>query len=134
VEDFLLGLLGALFEIFGEAALEILFGLAAEALAAAIDRLKDAGPAALMIGVAFGGAGAGLISSWLVPHRLILTRPAMPGLSIVLAPLVTGFVMGFVGKQIRRSGRWPSSVATFRGGVVFAFSMALVRFLLIGAR
>ena len=133
MEDFLLGLVGALLEIFGEAALEILFGLAAEAPAAAIERLKDAGPAALAIGVAFGGAGAGL-TSWVVPHRLIVTRPAIPGLSLVVAPLVTGFVMGFLGKQIRRSGRWPSSVATFRGGVVFAFSMALVRFLLIGAR
>jgi hypothetical protein len=114
--------------------LKILFGLAAEAPAAAIERLKDAGPAALTIGVAFGGAGAGLVSSWFVPHRLMVLRPAIPGLSLVVAPLATGFVMGFPGKQIRRSGHWPSSVATFRGGVVFAFLMALVRFLLIGAR
>ena len=134
MEDFLLGLLGALLEVIGEALLELLFGLAAEALSAGIKRLKEAGPVALTIGLAFGGAGAGLLSAWLVPHRLIVTRVAIPGLSLVVAPVATGFVMGFLGKQIRRAGHSPNSVATFRGGLVFAFSMALVRWSLIGAQ
>jgi hypothetical protein len=133
VEHLLEALLGVLLEVIGDALLEVLFGLAAEALSGVIKRLKDAGPVVLTLGLAGAGAGAGLLSAWLVPHRLIVGRVVIPGLSLVAAPLVTGFVMGLLGQQIRRAGHWPSSVATFRGGVVFAFSMALVRWWLIGA-
>jgi hypothetical protein len=134
VEEFLAGLIGALLGVVVEALLEVLFGLAVEALSATIKRLKDAGPVALTLGLVFAGAGAGFVSSWLVPHRVIAIGAAVPGLSLVLAPLLTGCVMALLGKQMGRSGQSPSPVATFRGGVVFAFSMALVRWLLVGVR
>lgn len=132
VEDLLAGLLGALAEIVGDFLLEVLFGLAAEALSACIGRLKQATPAVSAIGLAFVGAAAGLLSVWLVPHRLIVTRTSLPGVSLLLAPLVTGFAMGLLGKQLRRFGQHPSDIATFRGGVVFAFSMAVIRWWLVG--
>ena len=128
--DLLVGLVVALLEVIGEALLEVLFGLAAEALSCAIRRLKDRGPVVWTLALA--GAGAGLISAWLVPHRVIVGRVVIPGLSVVLAPLVTGLVMSLFGSQVRRAGQWPSGIATFRGGVLFAFSMALVRWWLVG--
>jgi hypothetical protein len=126
-------LLAVLLDVIGDALLEVLFGLVAEALSGVIKRLKDASPVVLALGLAGAGAGAGLLSAWLVPHRLIVGRVVIPGLSLVVAPLMTGLVMSVLGKQICRAGHWPSSVATFRGGVVFAFSMALVRWWLVGS-
>lgn len=134
MEEFLAGLIGALLEVVVEALLEVLFGLAVEALSATIKRLKEADPLAGTLGLVFAGAGAGFVSAWLVPHRLIAIRAAIPGLSLVLAPLLTGCVIALLGKQMGRSGKSPSPVATFRGGVVFAFSMALVRWLLVSVR
>jgi hypothetical protein len=40
--------------------------------------------------------------------------------------------MYLLGGQLRRLGRQASSIATFRGGALFAFAMALVRWWLIG--
>jgi len=132
VEDLFVELLAALLEVAGEFLIEILFGLAAEALSAMINRLKQTSPAVSAIGLACVGAAAGLLSAWLFPHRLIVTRVVLPGVSLLLAPLVTGFAMGFLGKRLRGFGRHPSNIATFRGGVLFAFSMALIRWWLIG--
>ena len=125
-------LLAGLVEIVGEFLIEMLFGLAIEALSAVINRLKQTSPAASAIGLAFVGAAAGLLSAWLFPHRLIMTRVVLPGVSLLVAPLVTGLAMGFVGKRLRHFGGYPSNIATFRGGVLFAFSMALIRWWLVG--
>jgi hypothetical protein len=133
VEHLLEALVGVLLEVVGDALLEVLFGLVAEALSGVIKRREDASPVVLTLGLAGAGAGAGLLSGWLVPHRLIVGGVVIPGLSLVVAPLMTGVVMGLLGKQIRRAGHWPSSVATFRGGAVFAFAMALVRWWLVGS-
>lgn len=133
MEHLLEALLAVLLEVIGDALLEVLFGLVAEALSGVIKRLEDATPVVVTLGLAGAGAGAGLLSAWLVPHRLIVGRVVIPGLSVLVAPLLTGVVMDLLGKQIRRAGHWPSSVATFRGGVVFAFSMALVRWWFVGS-
>lgn len=132
VEDLLAGLLQALFEILGEALLEGLFGLIAEALGELIGPIKLPNQMVSAIGLACVGAAAGLLSAWVIPHRLIVTRARLPGLSLLLAPLVTGFAMEFLGRQLRRFGQKPTGIATFGGGVVFAFSMAAVRWWIVG--
>jgi hypothetical protein len=132
VDDLLLVLLEALLEIVGEVLIELLFGLAAEALSAAADCLKELSPVVSAVLLSLLGAAAGLLSCWLFPHRLIVMRPILPGVSLLLAPLATGFAMKFIGERMRQSGREPSGMATFRGGVLFAFSMALIRLWLVG--
>jgi hypothetical protein len=131
VGDFVAGLLRAVLEIVGESLIEILFGLAAEALGALIGSLQLTNPMVLAVALALVGAAAGLLSSELFPHRLIVTRAARPGVSLRLAPLVTGFAMDLLGKQLRHFGQHPSKIATFRGGVGFAFSMALIRWWIV---
>ena len=84
------------------------------------------------MGLAFAGAAAGVLSAWLLPHRLIAARAVLPGVSLLLAPLATGAAMHFLGKLQRRLGRSPGSLATFRGGALFALSMALIRWWLVG--
>jgi hypothetical protein len=130
--DILVELVLALFEIFGEFLLQLLFELAAEALTRLIKRKPQVEPVATGIALALGGAAAGLLSAWLIPHRLIATRPVLPGISLLLAPLATGYAMHLLGNRLRRAGRYASDLATFRGGALFAFSMAVIRWWLVG--
>ncbi len=132
MEDLLAELVAALLEIFGEFLLQILFELAAEVVSALIHRWRQSSPAVSAVGLAFVGAAAGLVSVWLVPHRLIGTRVALPGLSLLLAPIATGYAMHLLGKRLRDLGRYTSNLATFRGGAIFALSMALIRWWLVG--
>ena len=132
VADLLAELLAAVLEIVGEFLLQIIFELAAEALAGLISGRKQTSPAVSAIGLVFCGAAAGLLSGWLLPNRLITTRVVLPGVSLLLAPLATGSAMHVLGERLRRLGRQPSNLATFRGGAVFAFSMAMIRWWLVG--
>lgn len=132
MEDLLAELVAALLEIFGEFLLEILFELAAEAINALIHRRRPSSPALSTVGLVFVGAASGLVSAWLFPHRLIGTRVVLPGVSLLLAPLATGSAMHLLGKRLQQVGRYTSNLATFRGGALFAFSMALIRWWLVG--
>jgi hypothetical protein len=75
----------------------------------------------------FGGF-IGLILSNLFPQRMI-SEPTIPGISLLLSPLATGMVMKLFGDWRRSRGHQPTVLATFWGGALFAFSMALVRWL-----
>lgn len=83
------------------------------------------------IGIAALGGVAGVITSLLLPSRIIQNNP-VPGVSLLLSPVVTGLLMEAYGRWRTHRGGQPSYVATFWGGALFAFSMALVRFLLVG--
>ena len=76
------------------------------------------------------GAAAGLITALLLPERL-LPPVAMPGISLVLSPIGTGALMGLFGRWTRQRGNTPSSLATFRGGALFAFACAATRYLMV---
>lgn len=132
MEELLAALLQALLETIGQALLEALFGLIAEALSEFLGSINLPSQFVSMIALALVGASAGWASASLIPHRLISMPTALPGISLLLAPFLTGFAMQFLGKQLRQFGRNPSQIATFRGGVVFAFSMALIRWWLVG--
>lgn len=132
MEDLLLALLEAVLEIAGEALLQLLFEFITELFTELFNRQKESRPAVRMLGLIVLGALAGLVSVWLFPHRLIATRVALPGASLLLAPLLTGCIMQFFGNQLRSIGRSPSRLATFRGGALFALSMALIRWWLVG--
>ena len=134
--ELLLGLFGPLIEPLVEFLLEFLlewlFGLGAEALSGLVERDEVDSAAASAVKLAGVGVAAGLLSAGLFPHRLIDRHVILPGASILLAPLATGFAMHLVGRRLRRLGRHASNLATFWGGAVFAFSMALIRWWLVG--
>ena len=132
MEDLLVELFAAFLDIVGEFLLQMLFELAAEALSGLINRLRPGNSTVSALGLILAGVAAGLLSAWLFPHRLMATRVVLPGVSLLAAPLATGLAMHFLGKRLRRFGRYPSHLATFRGGVLFAFSMALIRWWLVG--
>jgi hypothetical protein len=77
------------------------------------------------------GGLAGALTSLLWP-TLILRPSPIPGISLLVSPLVSGLLMDRYGEWRERDGVQRSHLATFWGGALFAFSMALVRFLWIG--
>ena len=77
------------------------------------------------------GGFIGLILSNMFPQRIV-PRATVPGISLLLSPLATGMVMKLFGDWRRSRGHKPTVLATFWGGALFAFSMALVRWLRVG--
>jgi hypothetical protein len=112
-----------LFEILGEALLEIGVGAFKEAYDRANRNPVLASIAYLLLGGAVGAA-----SGWLVPYRLVRPGP-FPGVSVFLAPIVSGVAMHSFGRYRRAYGHVTTNLATFYGGAAFAFGASLVRFL-----
>lgn len=78
------------------------------------------------------GAAAGWASVALLPYPVLPALSPVRGISVLLAPLATGFAMRAFGRwRVRHSGR-PTFLATFGGGALLALSMALVRWLMVG--
>ncbi len=73
------------------------------------------------------GVVLGVVSLLIVPIHIIRTV-AIPGISLFLAPVFVGATMYLWGRYRRKRGQRVSTVATFWGGALFAFSSALVRF------
>ena len=79
------------------------------------------------LGYVLLGSLAGGLSVVLLPNRLIPTSGTY-GLSLLLAPLATGFIMGAWGEHREVYRKKVGSLMTFRAGFLFALSMAAVRF------
>jgi hypothetical protein len=69
----------------------------------------------------------GVVTLLVIPMPVI-RNVMIPGISLVLAPVLVGTTMFSWGKYRRGKGRTVSGLATFWGGALFAFSSALVRF------
>jgi hypothetical protein len=74
------------------------------------------------------GLVAGVLSLLLFGSRLTQRGP-IPGLSLVASPLGTGLAMHWLGEFWREREKDRPALFTFRAGAIFAFGMALVRFL-----
>jgi len=75
-------------------------------------------------------AFCGGISMWIYPHHLI-QNPTLNAASLILVPLVVGFVMGLRGKYLVRKGKLAIRLDSFSYGFLFALVFGLVRFSLV---
>lgn len=75
-----------------------------------------------VLGGLVGGA------SLLVWSGRVLRPGPVPGLSLVVGPLLSGAAMHLWGQFRRAQGHSPSNLATFLGGAAFALGCALARF------
>ena len=116
-------ILQAVFEILGEALLELGFAAFKEAYDRANRNPVLASFAYVLLGGAFGAG-----SAWLLPYRLVQHGP-FPGISLVLAPLASGVAMHAFGKYRSAHGHATTNLATFHGGAAFALGASLMRFL-----
>jgi hypothetical protein len=133
MEEFFLGLLGVIAEIIGEALTEIVFELFVALVSRAVRRFYVAfargNQVVVVLTFAFLGLAAGLLSVYLFPHPFF--HPfKMHGISLLISPVVTGLVMGQIGRIVRRRGRNAVRIESFGCGFAFALAMALVRFCL----
>ncbi|HXH68003.1 MAG TPA: hypothetical protein VNI81_12440 [Candidatus Limnocylindrales bacterium] len=129
-------LLAALLEIFLEIFAEALFEFAAEfigaliwrVLAEVLDTSEFKNPLLGSIGYVFLGGVTGCVSLVIFPHPLF--QPArIPGLSVIISPVLAGLGMWLVGFILRKQNKKVMQIESFGYGFAFAFGMALVRFL-----
>ena len=118
-----------LFEAAFEFAAEFLTSLIWRGLAAVSDNRESKNLPLAFTGYMFLGGAIGGLSLLLFPHPLI--RPSrVPGLSVVISPILAGFGMSLVGSALRKRNKKAMPIESFGNGFAFAFGMALVRFFL----
>lgn len=123
-------LLEALGDLLLQAGVEILAELGLESLENVFRPRRSANLVLATGGVMIIGAVLGLTSGLLLPGRVFPAAP-VPGLSLVLAPVGMGITMHLFGQWRRARGGRPTFLATFPGGAAFAFSWALVRWVMV---
>src|SRR6266478_9228725 len=131
----MLELLFAILEMFLEIFLEAAFEFAAESIGALIlrgvavvfDTSEFKNPWLACIGYMFLGGVAGGLSLLFFPHPLV--HPSrVPGLSVVISPVLAGLGMSLVGSTLRKRNKKAMQMESFGYGFAFALGMALVRF------
>ena len=77
----------------------------------------------VVFGLALGG-----LSLVVFPHRL--AHPSkIHGASLIISPVIAGALMSWTGALLRKRDRRTMKIESFSYGFVFAFGIALVRFL-----
>ena len=72
------------------------------------------------------GIGLGALSILLIPHPFV--HPSkLHGISLLFSPVITGLVMGFIGRTVRRRGKSPVPIESFAYGFTFALAFTLIR-------
>lgn len=131
----MLDLLFAVLEVVLEIVLEAAFEFAANFLGALILRgiaeifntSEFKNPLVACVGYVFLGGLAGGLSLFFFPHPLV--HPSrVPGLSVIISPILAGFGMSLVGSTLRKRNNNVMQIESFGYGFAFAFGMALVRF------
>jgi hypothetical protein len=130
--ELLFGLLEVFLEIFFEAAFEFaaefLGAMILRGVATIFDTSEFRNPFLASIGYVFLGGVAGGLSLLFFPHPLV-HHSRVPGLSVVVSPILAGLGMSLVGTTLRTRNRKAMQIETFGYGFAFAFGMALVRFI-----
>ena len=122
-------LLELLFELVIEVAGQILFELLTAFGWESLDSLPErkSRPVLARVGQFLMGVAAGVLSLLVFGERLV-PRSVIPGLSLVLSPIGTGIAMHWIGEWWPERGRPRPALFSFWAGAIFAFGMALVRF------
>lgn len=140
MEDLLGEFLGLLFEIFFEVLIQLVFEAGVDAVSRAPGRfhlasflrtkLSPSNPVASVLKFTILGFGLGAVSLVVFSHPLV--HPSkFHGISLLISPVITGFVMGFIGNRVRRRGKTPVQIESFTYGFAFAFAFALIRILMV---
>ena len=121
-----------LFEIFFEIVLqvvgEVLFEVGLRGISEPFKRRETRNPVLAFIGYAVAGAAVGGLSLLVFPQSLVRSV-GFRGVSLIVSPLLAGAAMTGLGWLRRRQGKRLLRLDRFAYGAVFAFGMALVRFL-----
>jgi hypothetical protein len=76
------------------------------------------------------GLALGFVSILILPHPLV--HPSkFHGISLLISPVITGLIMGLIGRTVRRRGKTPVQIESFAYGLTFALAFALIRLLMV---
>ena len=120
--------------VFGDALVELVAELFLEL---GIEYLKARGRARRLSNPYLAGClfvMLGIVVGWLstlVWSRRIISTVLFRGASLVFSPVIAGTVMNLFGRWQRNRGRVTSFLATFWGGALLAFSVALTRLIIL---
>ena len=83
----------------------------------------------VLTAIMYFGAGvvAGLISLLIFP-KAFARSSALPGISLVITPILGGVLMSYIAWFRVRTWDWTIRLETFAYGFLFAFAMTLLRF------
>lgn len=130
--DILFAILEMIAEVFFEAAfefiIEFLGSLVLRGIEAMFDTSQPKNPLLVCMGYVFLGGVVGGLSLLLFPHPMV-HRSRIPGVSLIISPVLAGLGMSFVGASRRRRDQKVIQIESFGYGFAFAFGMALIRFL-----
>lgn len=125
-------ILETLLQFLGEILLQILaeflFELGLHSMAEAIKRPLTGNPWLVSLGYALMGLIAGLISLVVFPSILIHSA-TLQGINLIVSPVLAGLSMTAIGIWRRRHGQLLVNINRFTYGFLFAFCMAIVRYL-----
>lgn len=113
-------------ELLLQAFFELLVELGFHSLADTFRRPRNS--ALSTVGFMLWGAMAGGISLWLFPTSPI-DNPLFRKVNLILTPVALGFVMMLIGRIRLKKGQDLVRLDQFGYAFVFAFAMALVRFI-----
>jgi hypothetical protein len=126
-------LLEVLFEAAFEFLAEFIGALIIRAVGAVFDTSEFKNPVlAYIVYLVLGGLVGGL-SLLLFPFPLVHSS-RLPGLSVIISPVLAGLGMSMVGSTLRKRNKKAMRIESFGYGFAFAFGMAVVRFLYVHAR
>ena len=126
MDDLLFALAELILEVLFELAGEAILDLALRALFEVLESSEFKNPLVASIGYAILGALTGGLSLVIFPHPLI--HPSkIHGVSLLIAPVITGSVMAMIGSTLHRQGKKATQIESFGYGFTFAFGMALIR-------
>ena len=118
-----------LFEILGEFVLQLAFEVLAELGLRALGAPFQKAPNPWLAGIgyaAFGGAAGGL-SLWLISSHLVKSQ-SLRILNLILTPIAVGVLMSAFGTWRSHRAQTLLRIDRFAYGYLFAFSLALTRF------
>jgi hypothetical protein len=124
------GILTAIFEIFGELILQIIFELLAESGIRLFTRDSlpaKPNPIVRFFAYSLLGAAVGAVSVAIFPHHFLQGRNGQIA-NLVLTPIIAGAVMAWLGKWRSRRDQPLIGLDRFWCGWGFAFALAGVRY------
>ncbi len=131
--EFIIQAVGWILQLLGEILLQMIAELIVELIGHGFKktfrRREPSRPWLAAIGYLFFGAAAGLLSIWLVPEHFI-KADWLRLLNLALTPITAGLLMGWIGARRRHRAKEVIRLETFAYGFCFAFSMAVMRYVL----
>ena len=113
-----------LLQVFGE----LLAQLGLRSLGEPFASREERNPILAAIGYCLLGLFLGGLSLLVFPEPFVRSE-RFPGINLIFTPVLTGLAMSSIGRLRERQGKSVLRLDTFVYGFLFAFAMAIVRFL-----